>query len=288
MKILYIKNQMHIKNNNALVNYKNTNLYIIENINLLDTLDLTQFDCVYSPCIPLNVSKYPNTKFMFGPHFSVFPENNHMSAIMGKNTVYLQPSNWARDVWKYNPMCSNIRIETLPFGVDTARFNEISPAENKTNVFLYYKSRRPEELNLLLKFLEQRNINVRVFSYTSKYTEAEYLSYLQNSKYGIWLGRHESQGFALEEALSCNVPLFVWDVKSMNQEYGYNYSDIPATVIPYWDNRCGEYFYNENELETVFTRFLAKLDSYKPREYVLENLSMDVCENRLNNIITNI
>jgi hypothetical protein len=288
MKILYVKNNMHVKNNNALLNYKNTNLYVIENTDLLDRLDLTQFDCVYSPCLPINVNKYPNTKFIFGPHFSVFPENNHMNTIRGKNTVYVQPSDWARDVWKYNPLCQNIRVESLPFGVDTVKFNEVMPFEKKTSVFLYYKSRRPDELEVLLTFLKKLNIHVYVFSYMSKYNETDYLKCLQNSKFGIWLGRHESQGFALEEALSCNVPLIVWDVKSMNQEYGYNYSDIPATVIPYWDNRCGEYFYNANEIEPVFARFLSKLSTYAPREYILENLSMDVCENKLNNIITNI
>lgn len=31
----------------------------------------------------------------------------------------------------------------------------------------------------------------------------------------------------------------------MSQEEGYNYPDIPANVIPYWDERCGEFFYRE-------------------------------------------
>ena len=140
----------------------------------------------------------------------------------------------------------------------------------------------------MLNFLKNLNINVHVFGYTSKYKEEDYINYLHNSRFGIWLGRHESQGFALEESLSCNVPLFVWDVTSMNQEYGYNYSDIPATSIPYWDNRCGESFTNISEIQDKFQKFMDNLTSYKPREYILENLSMDVCENKLINIIKNI
>ena len=80
----------------------------------------------------------------------------------------------------------------------------------------------------------------------------------------MWLDAHESQGFALQEALSCNVPLFVWNITSMRQEYGSSYNDIPATTIPYWDERCGEYFYNINELEDKFNLFLSKLETYKP------------------------
>ena len=37
---------MHAKNHNALLNYKNTNFYIIKDPNLINSMDLTQFDCV--------------------------------------------------------------------------------------------------------------------------------------------------------------------------------------------------------------------------------------------------
>ena len=176
----------------------------------------------------------------------------------------------------------------MPFGVDTEKFKEIIPISKREKVCVYFKRRNPNELYLLLNFLQNKNIEVKIFDYVSKYSEEEYLNYLQNSKYGIWLDAHESQGFALEEALSCNVPLLVWNVTAMNEEYGSKYSDIPATTIPYWDNRCGEYFYKFEELENMYNLFMSKLDIYKPREYILENLSMEICENKLINIIENI
>ena len=185
MKILYIKNGMHPKNNHALNNYKNIDLQIIEDIHLLEQLDLTQFDCVYSPCIPIQANKYPNTKFIFGPHFSVFPEKQHMDIIKGQNVIYLQPSDWARDVWKYNPLCQNIRIETLPFGVDINKFNEIKPIHQRNEVFIYVKRRNPIDINKLLDFLHVKGITPKIFNYTSRYNEEDYLNCLQNSCYGI-------------------------------------------------------------------------------------------------------
>jgi glycosyltransferase involved in cell wall biosynthesis len=136
--------------------------------------------------------------------------------------------------------------------------------------------------------MESKNINYIIFNYNTNYQENDYLNYLQNSSYGIWIGRHESQGFALEEALSCDVPLLVWDVKSMNQEFGSNYEDIHATSIPYWDERCGEYFTDFGELEEVHNKLLNNIQNYKPREFILEKLSINVCENKLINIINNI
>ena len=287
VKILYISAGMHFKNHNALINYKSIDFYISDNIKIINSIDLSQFDCVYIPCYPIDINKYPNTKFIFGPHFSVFPENNHMHLITrsSNKVIYIQPSEWAANVWKDNPLCRNLIVESLPFGVETRKFIPTKSIHDRKNVFIYYKSRHPKELESLKNFLQNHNIDARIFSYTSKYSEEEFIRYLQDSKFGIWLGRHESQGFALEETLSCNVPLLVWNVTSMNQEYGYNYEDISATSIPYWDNRCGEYFHKLNELSNTYTRFIANLMNYNPREYILENLSMEVCEKKFINLI---
>ena len=73
----------------------------------------------------------------------------------------------------------------------------------------------------------------------------------------------------------------------MNEEYNSRYENIPATTIPYWDERCGEYFYHSSELEKTFNKFIGNIENYKPREYILENLSFHVCENRLINLIQN-
>jgi len=135
--------------------------------------------------------------------------------------------------------------------------------------------------------LNEKNITFKVFDYINGYDENVFLDYLQNSKYGIWLDAHESQGFALQETLSCNVPLLVWNVTSMDQEYGSSYEKYKATTIPYWDNRCGESFYNIEEFEVTYNKFMENIDNYKPREFILENLSVEVCENKLIDLINN-
>jgi hypothetical protein len=133
--------------------------------------------------------------------------------------------------------------------------------------------------------LKELDIDYRLFSYDDRYDETEYINCLQNAKYGIWVGRHESQGFALEETLSCNVPLLVWDVLSMNQEWGPNYADIPATTIPYWDGRCGEIFYKREHFDYAYKVFMSKLHDFRPREYILSNLTMEKCEKEFINLL---
>ena len=250
-------------------------------------MNLNEYDCIYSPCVPINITNAnvnTNIKFLFGPHFSVFPDDK-VNLIKNVNSVYVQPSKWASDVWIKNPLCNNLLIKALPFGVNTNKFVEKYSIKERNNVFIYYKSRDPKELYALKQFLDTMNIKYKIFSYHDRYHESDYLEFLQTSKYGIWLGGHESQGFALQEALSCNVPLLVWNVKSMNQEYKSTYDDIPATSIPYWSDQCGEYFYDINELDQCFKKFQSNLESYKPREYILENVSEEVCEKKLIDII---
>lgn len=280
MKIIYLQSGMHHKNQHALTNYKNIQLFFINKPDDLDKIDLSQYDCVYSPSTPINASKYPSIKFIFGPHFNVFPDERQMNIIRAPNAVYIQPSEWAAQVWRNSSYCVGIPIVLMPFSVDIDRFCAIRPPDERTQVFVYYKGRAPNDIYFVLSVLEKRGVKGKVFQY-GKYNESEYLTYLQQSRYGIWIDAHESQGFALEEALSCNVPLLVWNVKSMNQEYGQNYPDIPASTIPYWDGRCGEMFYNAGEFESTLDLFLSKLDTYSPRDYIVENLSPSICEKHL-------
>ena len=98
-------------------------------------------------------------------------------------------------------------------------------------MFVYFKRRKPSELQVLENTLIERKINYKVFDYVKRYEEEDYLEYLKKAKYGIILDAHESQGFAIEEAMSCNVPLLVWNATSMAQEDGINYPPYPAKLI---------------------------------------------------------
>ncbi len=250
--------------------------------------DIENFEYIYSPNNPINVSDYPNKKFIFGPHFSVFPEPK-IQSIKGKNSIYVQPSIWVVNLWKNNILTNNLRIENLPFGVDTDRFKEDLNIP-KTEVIFYVKRRENWEIDFTKEMLNKKNIQYHFFNYEQRYNEHHYLDVLKRSKYAVILGQHESQGFAYQEAMSCNVPLFVWGVKSLNQERGANYDDIYAETVGYFDERCGEVIYKITEFEDRFNLFLENLDKnkYKPREYIMENLTREICEQRMMDLFKSI
>ena len=284
MSFLIIENFLHPKNKIGLIKVLE---FMGTKYKFGNESDITNYDIIYNPSFPINTEAYPSKKFIFGPHFSVFPDTNLLEQLNSKthnNAIYIQPSDWARDTWINMGANQYLPVHTLPFSVDTELFQPL-PQSEKTEVFVYHKHRNPMELEFVKQFLNARNISFTIFDYDSKYNEINYINCLQKAKYGIWLDAHESQGFALEEALSINVPLLVWNISSMNQEYNSNYQNIPATTIPYWDERCGESFTHPSQMEETFERFVNCLNEYKPREYILENLSVEACSKRFLELI---
>lgn len=73
--------------------------------------------------------------------------------------------------------------------------------------------------------------------------------------------------------MACNVPMIVWNINDLSQEYGEN------SYNPYWSNLCGEVFYNKDELEQTFDIFIHNLKNglYTPRAFILNNLDIPQC-----------
>ena len=94
----------------------------------------------------------------------------------------------------------------------------------------------------------------------------------------LYLSENETQGFAYNEALSMNVPILAWNFGRWcdPNRFSYGLENVPATSIPYWDQRCGVDFQSAEQLPERLGLFLEKLNSgqFEPREYVLENLSL--------------
>jgi len=289
-KILLINCGIHEKNKQGLVRILK---YLKIEYKTGSVADIPSYDIIYSPSEIINTSLYPHKQFIFGPHFSTFPNGSqlHLLQNVHYNSIYIQPSDWVIQLWKNMGAAQVLHLKPFPFPIDTEKFKPRDQADikrEKTNVLVYYKHRHPHELDLLKAFLAEQTVkNYRIFDYKQRYKEEEYLSYLQECNYGIILDAHESQGFAIEEALACNVPLLVWNAQTMSQEYGANYKAIPCTSIPYWSEHCGEYFHHYAELPAVFELFQRKLQgqNYAPRQYIVDNLSTEKCAERFMELI---
>jgi hypothetical protein len=237
-----------------------------------------------------------SVKIMFGPQFFVLPEGSMVGEKredLQDRCVYNCLSSWVKYLYEEMVPSMIMPLECLPFSVDTNRFQPTGltgPKERIWDCVVYVKRRSNELINHAIDLLQSKQLSYKIFQYGS-YQESDYLHELQHCKWMLVLDAHESQGFALEEAMSCNVPLLVMDASSLYDEttdggktYTYEYlkpKDLKATSVPYWSNECGIKIQTKEDLSQAMDTMMATYHKFSPRAYILQTLSDEVCMKRI-------
>ena len=191
------------------------------------------------------------------------------------------PCNWVKD--KYKRFLPESILEVWPVGIDTKEFSEVTKSSDQLfDCLIYFKSRSPEELNFVTSLLDSFNQKYALVQY-GNYSEDNFKKIIKNSKYCFSLDDTESQGIALQEIMSSNLPMFVWDVDKWTYR-GPEY-ECPATSVPYWDPMCGEKTSIKEEIKDKFHMFINNLNNYTPRQFILDNLNLEKQAQELINIV---
>jgi len=198
--------------------------------------------------------------------------------------AYLQHSAWASDV--YRPYFGD-RVRIWPVGIDTDTWRPVSRGKPEFDFLIYDKvmwNRQESPLvSQISKELEKRGLTFSTISY-GNYDENRYKLALSQCRYMVFLCEHESQGLAYLEALASGVPVLAWDQGWCldPDRYSWGQPDIPATSVPYFDDRCGLRFADLDEFSRRMDEFLDcdRDGRFAPRSYVLENLTVEACSGR--------
>jgi len=196
--------------------------------------------------------------------------------------TYLQHSEWARDM--YAGTYPKEKLGIWPAGIDTEKWSPSTQTDKNIDFLVYSKimwnkQETADQLRSpIIEKLQQAGFTYREITYGS-YQEAEYFDLLQQCKAMIFLCEHESQGFALGEALSMNVPVLAWDQGLWLDPNRFNWGEnsvVPASSTPYFDARCGMRFKNLDEFNEKLDIFWKKANSgeFSPRDYMVENLTL--------------
>ncbi len=219
-------------------------------------------------------------KIVAGPNLYVVARQIPQTIDLSK-IVYLHPSEWVKDFWETFGF-DRCPIEAWPAGIDTEEYKP-STREKKT-VLIYFKQRSQEELMQVKKALDEKHITYQLITY-GNYREEDYRKLLEETRYIVWLGRQESQGIALQEALAMNVPILVCDVNRLGHweaspkemaVFTEEENAFPrATSAAYFDERCGIKIKDLSMLGDAVDTMERDLGGFKPRQYILENLSLE-------------
>jgi len=215
--------------------------------------------------IEATLSKIP---VLLGPNVVEVPSQlPFLRQNLNKDSIYLQPSKWAKDVWLNNGF-NECRVEEWAVGIDTDLFHQIDRSNISKKVLVYFKQRKNHELSTCVDLLSTHGINFSVLKY-GDYNENQFIDILKECTLCIWIGCDESQGIGLQEILSTNMPIIV--IKDTNSKFKF-YDSSPA---PYFDNSCGIILDKIDELsEDLIKNFDPK--DFTPRKYIVNNLSLEI------------
>lgn len=292
--ILYTNNGLpHIKNYCAIKRMCSSYNIRFEETADYNRLKINDYDILMTCSMFINPDDIPsNIKIIMGPQFFVLPEGiivGKRNEEYSKRCVYNILSSWIRDLYLEFAEDFIIPMKELPYSVD---INTFKPNENITKEYdciVYIKRRSNNLINDTINLLNVKGLHYRVFRYGS-YNEADYLDSLRKSKFMLTLDAHESQGFALEEAMSSGVPLLVMDATSMYDEMDngftstYDYlkpKKLLATSVPYWSDECGIKIAEQSEMSDAIDKMMNNYTSFTPRDYIIRTLSDEVCMRRI-------
>ncbi len=199
---------------------------------------------------------------IIGPNLFVNPENIPADIDLSR-ALYIHPSQNVIDIWKRKGY-DRSALAAYPSGIDTELFT--TSHETRTGVLLYVKNRAAEEQKTVEHILASKGIACTVFVYGS-YKEEEFRKALATSRYAIWLGGYESQGIALLETLSCDMPVLLLEKKHSSPD------EAGASCAPYWSSECG-IISDLEHVDTAVTQMEQSYQKFSPREYVVGELSL--------------
>ena len=180
----------------------------------------------------------------------------------------IAPSEWVKNkfITKFN--LPEDKLAVWPVGIE--EFS--NTREPNYDCLIYFKRRNQSELDAVKNFLVNNGLSYRMVEYGT-YGEDGFKQLVNSAKFCFLINGTESQGIAVQEIMSMGVPIIAWDIKEwLDQGEAYR---VPATSIPYWDERCGEVFFNIDDLEVTFSKFYATLDQYDPKAFIKDNLSFE-------------
>ena len=225
-----------------------------------------------------HVSSLPQeVKVVAGPNIYTVPREIP-DVLDIKNSVWIYPSKWVEGFW-HGSGYGKSRTDIWAVGIDTERFTP-SP-DPKEYALVYVKQRSEADVQRICTSLTEKKIPFKIIRYGS-YTETEYIEVLKKTSSIIWIGRSESQGLALLEALAMNVPACIFDIGHFGEWEGpgknlFTASELSfreATAAPYFDARCGLICKHGMDEEACLQTFFLDVSQFSPREYIEEHFTL--------------
>ena len=216
-------------------------------------------------------------KLLAGPNMVEFPSDHNGLAASPEVDQYVVNCDWAKVLYEQDCPSLAGRCIIWPAGVD-AEYWKPDPTKQRDTILIYEKQRKGPvgPVGPYKQWMEQQGYKVEIIK-CGEYTLAEFLTALQRSQLMVGFVLDESQGIAWAEAWSADVPTLIWR-NERNVVRGRAYD---CTTAPFLTAENGLYFDNLEHFKIVFRQWTETKSLFRPRPWLLENMSDEVCAQML-------
>ena len=218
-------------------------------------------------------------RLLAGPNIFQFP-SDHAEVIAGPEVdCCLGPSDWVCRLYESDCPALKGRCVAWPAGIDTGYWRPDPDKREPRGVLIFNKHPNGPARPLVdyVPVLTRRNYSVSVVTYGS-YSPDEFLSKLRRASLMVGFATvSESQGIAWAEAWSADVPTLLW----FHDHYTNRGRIFSSSTAPYLCDSTGMFFASVAEFEDSLVRWEKSRESFHPRQWVLDNMSDEVCARQL-------
>lgn len=195
-----------------------------------------------------------------GPNLCMFPNELKLESAASLPDFYVLPSEWSRQRWLKFDQKFPVPVITAFAGVDAVAWTRDKTTAGTRRALIYNKYNDEALARECAGVLAQCGYASDCLRYGA-FQPREYRQRLQQADVMIYLSRSESQGIALFEAWSMNVPTFV--LKRGLGEHG-------AVPAPYLSPTTGAFFDTLADLESKLNALRSMEQKFSPRQWIDE------------------
>lgn len=194
-----------------------------------------------------------------------------LNGLIGRSEIdmYFVNSAWTKTAYLEDMPSLHSRLQIWFAGVDTDDWCPLHQKQASNEIIVYWKTESEEFCTRVESIVRKYNFKPIRVSYGS-YKKDEYKEVLNRAQCAIFISRSESQGIALLEAWSMNVPTLVWNPKEL-AAHGRVYNEVSA--CPYLTKATGSEWKTFEQLELLLQTIDQLLPTYAPRQWTVENMT---------------
>ena len=208
-----------------------------------------------------------------GPVNALFADESDGVLLLPEIDRLIIASEWVRDFYRDAPQLLQKSV-VCPCGVDP-QYWKPTGQPRKNRALVYWKSGDEafcEQVEHIVRScgLQPRRVRSAPGEH-ALFTADDFRRLLAESTVGVFLSAFETQGLALAEAWSMDVPTAVWDPHAAAEWRGHRFQ--AGSSAPYLTPATGRPWRTLNDLEAVLRSFLADRAAWRPREWLVAHMT---------------